>query len=248
MTGKTLPPTLAFQQALRSARATYCCYDHGESLRLLVGLPLSTAHPEKLSSPIDLSAVAQELSRSLEYLLAPVAARVAFSERPLPCAQLTQEPADARLTAICDALLTNQAMEQVPAKIAVDRAWVWRAGVEVEQGSRGALESLFFQVSAGTGKLQEHLTQRAAALVEEAGGGFVTAYPVTAYWNSLSLARITSARQVLRDLKKNHPKLIVQRKGADVVVLAKGMELARLSFPEETNKDISPLFAAFGGL
>ncbi len=203
---------------------------------MLVGWPISVQVP---GSP-RVSRVADELAAGLSHLLLPHEVCVRMHPHPLPVGRLhAATPAQ---------LLRWTRQEDWPERDATG------AGASLEQGPLvwvGAIQALhgdapwqdlFVSINAKASALTRVLAVRAEALLEEEGCG-CRVFPLTAFWNAASVARLTHARIQLHGLRKTEQ---LQGARADhssrwTVRDGSGAERFSEDFAEETDGDLSAL-------
>lgn len=232
-------PTKQQQLALRSARALACYTETSDNQALLlVGWPVTVLKGAPGVAWESVRAVAQA---DLNALLAPLGMGITLAHEPVRCETLHAQAQGAGME---EWLTIAQAGTQWPGADA-PRApalgpYVWVGLVQADLSAREVLQSLFFEVGPGATELTRALSPALETRLTE-GGTRVKFFSLTAFWNSLSLARLTHAKLMLRELDARGLDWETHRMGANLVVTEGGTRVMAFEFPEETDSDLSGL-------
>jgi hypothetical protein len=244
MRPKAAPPTNRRQANLRNARANACFEQVPPGVgnfSVLIGVPLALP---STNVSVDWGKLAFELQSSLNTAFEPLGVSVLMRSAPATCLGLKtvsssilsrwlKEPPEL----FCESTPLDERQTIVGPCV-----WVGRALASPENLSE--LSNLFFKVDAGIGRLLTRTNLRMEALIEEQGAR-ARIFPVTAYWNSLSVSRLTHARLILRELARKNEQVVVQREGLTVVIRAQSGVIT-LDFPEETAMDLVGMLEPYG--
>lgn len=229
--------TLVGQRLLRIARHAVSQKTQLDgSEQILVGMPLVTFTP--LPTQFDWLPAHRELEAGLSHAWD---LPVRLCARPVPVEALHAEGATrfARWGAALAGSLSGapDPSDAIPGRTAPG-PWVW-VGLVTAPTLSPWLESLFFRTTAEASRAFRALGFRIDAILEEQSLQ-AQALPPTGIWNALSVSRLGAIRATLqRQPRTVHTDLQATADG--LAVWAGGVEILRVSMPEETAQDLEPL-------
>lgn len=229
------------QAVLRIARKAHAYWRGADDWdHLLFGVPLTLT-----TVPVSASwrTLRGELEHTLGYLLQELQARVQLCARPLPSCALHLLGATG-LGQWCEALYERKDPSAGLYEPGKNGAAVWVGLVSVPRAQRAALEQLFFGLNPEMSRLFSGTNMRLEALAEEQGAD-MRMYAPTAYWNSLSIARLVHARRTLAPFKRQAKPWTVRLTGSAATLWDEGVQVWRQPFPEESKEDFWPLFSGW---
>lgn len=224
------------QLMLRCARMAASSMQSESGLELLIGVPLSVTRAGARS----LDTVRGELEAGLSYLLG---ATVVAAPAPHSCQALHNKGATQlnswgklmHLRLVGELEEPTQVLPEVG-------PYVWVLAVRATAAQAEETQALMYRMNPEITRLTQTLRMRLEGLLEEQGAR-VRVFPPTALWNSLSVARLTFARDYLERLSAPSDWQLVYHLGR-LQASGPGGDF-RLELPEELPSDVAPLLKWF---